>query len=67
MTRSPTSVLEVRDELQREYADRLPAETVNEVVLRLSANGAVSLPVLAAMARRDLDAHTPRREDAAER
>lgn len=58
MNRPPASVLEVRDKLQNEFQRHFSARTITEVVIRLSANGAVSLPVLESMAKRELQALT---------
>ncbi len=50
----PRSIPEVVELLVREFEGWLPVRAVTEVVMRLSRNGAVSLPVLADMARSEL-------------
>lgn len=48
------SIADVVTQLAREFDGVVPARAVTEVVKELSRNGAVSLPVLAAMARHEL-------------
>lgn len=55
MMRQPTSVPELATFLSETFT-AIPEQRVLEVVFRLSRNGAVSLPVLAEMARRELAA-----------
>ncbi len=56
MSNHARSVADVAEELMREFDGVFPVSTVTAVVMRLSCNGAVSLPVLANLARRDLNA-----------
>lgn len=56
MTRQPRSIRDVMDQLKHEFESEIPVRAVTDVVTRLSANGAVSLPVLATMARNELTA-----------
>lgn len=50
------SIRDVVDHLIHEFDGRVPTRGITEVVIRLSANGAVSLPVLAHLARQELEA-----------
>lgn len=50
----PRSVSEVVEHLGQEFEGWLSVRAVTDVVMRLSRNGAVSLPVLAEMARSEL-------------
>lgn len=55
MTRPPQTVDDVVDQLSAEFDGRVPLQNAAEVIVRLSANGAVSLPVLAYLARQHLE------------
>lgn len=54
-TRPPQTVQDVVHQLGVEFDGRVPFQNASEVILRLSANGAVSLPVLTFMARQQLE------------
>ncbi len=56
MTHPPRSTPAVVEHLVQEFEGILSAHVVTRVVLRLSRNGAVSLPVLTEMARQELTA-----------
>ena len=56
MTRPPSSIREVVSRLAREFDGHVAPGDVAEAVERLSANGAVSLPVLEHLARVELTA-----------
>lgn len=58
MTQHPWSLPGVVDVLRHEFGRELPEDSLLEVVQRLSANGAVSLPVLEHLARIELTALT---------
>jgi hypothetical protein len=58
MTGPPRSIRDVVEQLKHEFEHEASVSAVTEVVTRLSTNGAVSLPVLAAMARSELSALT---------
>lgn len=55
MTRPPQTVQDVVHQLSAEFDGRVPLQNATELIVRLSANGAVSLPVLAFMARQHLE------------
>jgi hypothetical protein len=54
-TRPPQTVQDVVCKLAVEFDGRVPPQNASEVIVRLSANGAVSLPVLTYMARQHLE------------
>lgn len=56
MTEHPRSIRDVVDQLRHEFEGRTSVRNVTDVVTRLSANGAVSLLVLAHLARAELTA-----------
>ncbi|HEY2831471.1 MAG TPA: hypothetical protein VGJ14_03530 [Sporichthyaceae bacterium] len=56
MNLPPRSVPDVAEQLMREFESVCSVSLVTEIVMRLSRNGAVSLPALAELARRELAA-----------
>lgn len=54
-TRPPQTVQDLVQQLGVEFDGRVPLQNAGEVILRLSANGAVSLPVLTFMAGQHLE------------
>jgi hypothetical protein len=54
MSTPPRSVPDVAEQLMREFESACPVSLVTEIVMRLSRNGAVSLPMLAELARAEL-------------
>jgi hypothetical protein len=56
MSGPPRSVPDVAEQLMREFESACPVSFVTEIVMRLSRNGAVSLPVLAKLAHAELTA-----------